>query len=47
MTMGLISRAVIDLESFGDLSLSEQVEQIMDMCIGIVFREQGAEGRRL
>ncbi|MGL5873873.1 MAG: hypothetical protein ACRC2R_16165 [Xenococcaceae cyanobacterium] len=37
MTMGLIGRAVIDLESFGDLSLSEQVDRILDMCMGIVF----------
>jgi AcrR family transcriptional regulator len=39
MTMGLISRAVIDLESFGDLSLSEQVDRILDICMGIVFSE--------
>ncbi len=39
MTMGLISRAVIDLESFGELSLSEQVDRISDMCMGIVFSE--------
>jgi AcrR family transcriptional regulator len=37
--MGLISRAVIDLESFGDLSLLEQVDRILDMCMGIVFSE--------
>lgn len=39
MTMGLISRAVIDLESFGDLSLQEQVDRISDICMGIVFSE--------
>jgi AcrR family transcriptional regulator len=39
MTMGLISRAVIDLESFGDLSLEEQVDRILDLCMGIVFSE--------
>jgi hypothetical protein len=39
MTMGLISRAVIDLESFGDLSLPEQVDRISDLCMGIVFSE--------
>jgi AcrR family transcriptional regulator len=39
MTMGLISRAVIDLESFGDLSLQEQVDLISNLCMGIVFSE--------
>lgn len=41
MTMGLISRATIDLESFGKIDLSEQVERILDMCMGIVFRDSG------
>jgi AcrR family transcriptional regulator len=39
MTMGLISRAVIDLESFGNLSLKEKVDRILDLCMGIVFSE--------
>ncbi|MGL5805179.1 MAG: hypothetical protein ACRC2R_07795 [Xenococcaceae cyanobacterium] len=38
MTMGLISRAAIDLESFGEIPLSEQVDLILDMCRGIVFK---------
>ncbi len=39
MLMGVISRAVIDRDSFGAVSLSEQVEQVFEMCLGVLFSE--------
>jgi hypothetical protein len=37
MIVGVISKAVIDQNSFGDISLSEKVEQIIEMCLGVIF----------
>ena len=39
MLMGVISRAVIDRDSFGAISLSEQVDRVFEMCLGILFSE--------
>lgn len=39
MIVGVISKAVIDQRSFGPLSLSKKVEQIVEMCLGVVFTE--------
>ena len=37
MTIGAICRSAIDRDSFGDISLTEVVEQIFQVCVGIVF----------
>jgi AcrR family transcriptional regulator len=37
MMSGIISKAVIDQGSFGTLSLGEKVNQILQMCLGILF----------
>jgi AcrR family transcriptional regulator len=37
MVVGLISKAVIDQEAFGPISRVEMVEQILQMCFGIIF----------
>lgn len=39
MMIGLISRAVIDQHSFGPISSKEKVEQIIEMCLGVLFTE--------
>lgn len=39
MTAGLISRAVIDRDAFGDISLDDQVEQVIELCMGLLFEE--------
>jgi AcrR family transcriptional regulator len=37
MTIGAISRAVIDQDTFGAISLNEKVDQIFQVCVGIIF----------
>lgn len=39
VTLGLISRSVIDREAFGHVSLEEQVNQVLELCMGIFFSE--------
>ena len=36
---GLISRAVIDRDAFGDIREDEQVKQVIELCMGVFFRE--------
>ena len=36
---GLISRAVIDRDAFGDISVDAQVEQVVELCMGVFFSE--------
>lgn len=36
---GLVSRAIIDPSAFGDISFDEQVEQVVELCMGIYFSE--------
>lgn len=38
MMIGAISRAVIDQSSFGDIPLSEQVKQVLEVSLGIPLR---------
>ena len=40
MLVGLISKAVIDQASFGKISLTEKIEQIIEMCMGVLFTEK-------
>lgn len=40
MLVGIISKAVIDQSSFGPISLAEKIEQIIEMCLGILFSER-------
>jgi AcrR family transcriptional regulator len=37
MMMGAIYRAILDQNVFGEISTSEQVEQILQVCLGILF----------
>jgi AcrR family transcriptional regulator len=37
MAIGAISRAVIDVDAFGDISIAEIVDLIFQVCVGIVF----------
>lgn len=37
MLVGLISKAVIDQSSFGPISLDQKIEQIIEMCLGVLF----------
>lgn len=37
MIVGLISKAVIDQESFGETTLQTRVLQILEMCFGVLF----------
>lgn len=39
VTLGLVSRSVIDREAFGNISLEEQVNQVLELCMGIFFSE--------
>ncbi|WP_299406295.1 TetR/AcrR family transcriptional regulator [Acaryochloris sp. IP29b_bin.148] len=39
MVIALIDKTVIDRESFGNISLEEQVDQVLELCMGIFFRE--------
>ncbi|GEM_PF-2027266 len=39
MLMGVISRAVIDQDSFGAIDIPEQAQQLLEVCLGIVFTE--------
>ncbi|MEI7553822.1 TetR/AcrR family transcriptional regulator [Candidatus Chlorohelix sp.] len=39
MMVGLISKAVVDQESFGNVIFEERVRQLMEMCFGILFSE--------
>ena len=40
MMVGLISKAVIDQASFGKITLDEKIEQIIEMCLGVLFTEK-------
>jgi AcrR family transcriptional regulator len=40
MLVGLISKAVIDQASFGKISLTEKIEQVIEMCLGVLFTEK-------
>lgn len=39
MLVGAISRAAIDQDAFGEITISEQVEQVLQVCIGILFSQ--------
>ena len=39
MLIGAIARAVIDRDAFGELGVPEQVEQVLQVCLGILFSE--------
>jgi AcrR family transcriptional regulator len=39
MVLGLISRAVIDQDSFGDIALDDKINQIFELCMCIIFSE--------
>ncbi len=39
MIVGLVSKAVIDQDSFGQISLEEKINQIIEMAFGILFTE--------
>ena len=39
MVSGLINKAVIDQAVFGPISLSEKIDQIMELCFGILFEQ--------
>ena len=39
MLMGVISRAVIDQDSFGEIHLTEQAAQLLEVCLGIMFSQ--------
>lgn len=40
MLVGVISKAVIDQASFGKIGVEEKIEQIIEMCLGIVLTEK-------
>lgn len=40
MIVGVISKAVIDQNSFGAISLEEKIDQIIEMCLGVLFYEK-------
>lgn len=40
MLVGLISKAVIDQASFGKIPLEEKIDQIIEMCLGILFSDK-------
>jgi AcrR family transcriptional regulator len=40
MLVGLISKAVIDQSSFGKLPVEDKIEQIVEMCLGVLFSEK-------
>ncbi len=39
VTLGLVSRSVIDREAFGNINLEEQVDQVLELCMGVFFSE--------
>jgi AcrR family transcriptional regulator len=39
MLMGVISRAVIDQDSFGDIDVKDQAAQLLEVCLGIMFSQ--------
>ncbi len=39
LLMGVISRAVIDQDAFGEISVTAQAEQLLAVCLGIMFAE--------
>jgi AcrR family transcriptional regulator len=39
MLIGAIARAVIDRDAFGEIDIPEQVEQVLQVCLGILFSE--------
>jgi hypothetical protein len=39
MLMGVISRAVIDQDSFGDIDVKAQADQLLEVCLGIMFSQ--------
>jgi len=42
MVVGLVSKAVVDQLAFGPISLAEKVQQIIEMCFGVLFAESVA-----
>ncbi|WP_299486010.1 TetR/AcrR family transcriptional regulator [Acaryochloris sp. IP29b_bin.137] len=39
VALGLVSRAVIDREAFGNISMEKQVNQVLELCMGVFFAE--------
>lgn len=39
MLMGVISRAVIDQDSFGEIGVAQQADQLLEVCFGIMFAQ--------
>lgn len=39
MAVGLVGRAVIDQSSFGAISLEGKIQQMLDVCFGVVFAQ--------
>lgn len=39
VVLGLVSRAVIDHEAFGNISIDTQVNQVLELCMGVFFSE--------
>jgi AcrR family transcriptional regulator len=39
MVVGLISKAIIDNEAFGNIPLEQKIEQTFQMCLGVLFSE--------
>ena len=39
MVVGLVSKAVIDQQAFGVISVEQKVEQIIEMCVGVIFSQ--------
>jgi AcrR family transcriptional regulator len=39
MMMGAIYRAILDRDTFGAIGIPEQVEQVLQVCLGILFSE--------
>lgn len=37
MIIGAIARAIIDRDSFGEIPIPEQVEQVLEVCLGILL----------
>jgi AcrR family transcriptional regulator len=42
MAIGAISRAVIDADTFGDVSVAEKADLVFQVCVGIVFNNSPA-----
>lgn len=39
LAVGLISRAVIDQSAFGPISMEEKIQQLLDVCSGVIFAQ--------